>query len=291
MGDQRVNVAMYGYGGSEQPAGTYLADSINILSIDPRTGTTTTIPIPRDLWIAGLPELPHGGKVNEAFADGYARGGINEAGRLATKLLSAVTGLKIEHWMAIDFAGFREVVNAVGGVTLFNPKAFSYTTNEAKYLAGVFDAGTFAAGTLRLNGQQALMYARARYTSVPAEASDFARSVRQQRVLGALRVKVGASGLGALGPALAMMDALKGRLHTDLSAIDLFLLSSHLGADRRIELKEGVILEAARNDQGQYVLQVIGRSSPDDYGPLQAFLGTQLAKPIQSPSPTPTPPS
>ena len=151
--------------------------------------------------------------------------------------------------MAIDFAGFREVVNAVGGVTLFNPKAFSYTTNEAKYLAGVFDAGTFAAGTLRLNGQQALMYARARYTSVPAEASDFARSVRQQRVLGALRVKVGASGLGALGPALAMMDALKGRLHTDLSAIDLFLLSSHLGADRRIELKEGVILEAARNDQ------------------------------------------
>ena len=83
----------------------------------------------------------------------------------------------------------------------------------------------------------------------------------------------------------------RGRLHTDLSAIDLFLLSGHLGADRRIELKEGVILEAARNDQGQYVLQVIGRSSPDDYGPLQAFLLTQLAKPIPSPSPTPTPPS
>jgi LCP family protein required for cell wall assembly len=291
VGDQRVNVAMFGYGGSEQPAGTYLADSINILSIDPTTGTTTTIPIPRDLWIAGLPDLPHGGKVNEAFADGYVRGGINEAGRLATSLLSRVTGLRIEHWMAIDFAGFRGMVDAVGGVTLFNPKTFSYTTNEEKYLAGVFDAGTFAAGTLRLNGQQALMYARARYTSVPAEASDFARSVRQQRVLGALRVKVGASGIGALGPGLAMMDALKGRLHTDLSAIDLFLLSGHLGADRRIELAEGVILQAGRNDKGQYVLLVIGRSSPSDYAPLQAFLQTELAKPIPSPSPKPTPPT
>jgi LCP family protein required for cell wall assembly len=291
MGDHRVNVAMYGYGGTEQPAGTYLADSINILSIDPTTGTTTTIPIPRDLWIAGLSELPHGGKVNEAFAIGYARGGIDEAGRLATSLLSEVTGLKIEHWMAIDFAGFRTMVDAVGGVTLSNPTAFSYTTNEDKYLAGVFDAGSFAAGTLRLNGQQALMYARARYTSVPAEASDFARSVRQQRVLAALRTKVGASGLGALGPGLAMMDALNGRLHTDLSAIDLFLLSGHLGADRRVELAEDVILEATRNELGQYVLEVIGRSSPRDYAPLQAFLRTELAKPIPTPSPSPTVPS
>jgi LCP family protein required for cell wall assembly len=291
LGDQRVNVAMYGYGGSEQPSGTYLADSINILSIDPTTGTTTTIPIPRDLWIAGLPELPRGGKVNEAFADGFVRGGINEAGRLATRLLSEVTGLRIEHWMAIDFAGFRTMVDAVGGVTLSNPRAFSYTTNEDRYLAGVFDAGTFAAGTLRLDGQQALMYARARYTSVPGEASDFARSVRQQRVLAALRAKVGASGLGALGPGLAMMDALKGRLHTDLSAIDLFLLSGHLGAARRIELAEDVILQAGRNQLGQYVLLVIGRSSPSDYAPLQAFLRADLAKPMPTPSPTPIAPS
>jgi hypothetical protein len=193
--------------------------------------------------------------------------------------------------MAIDFAGFRTMVDAVGGVTLSNPRAFSYTTNEDRYLAGVFDAGTFAAGTLRLDGQQALMYARARYTSVPGEASDFARSVRQQRVLASLRAKVGASGLGALGPGLAMMDALKGRLHTDLSAIDLFLLSGHLGADRRIELAEDVILQAGRNQLGQYVLLVIGRSSPSDYAPLQAFVHAELAKPSPTPTPTPIAPS
>ena len=52
------------------------------------------------------------------------------------------------------------------------------------------------------------------------------------------------------------MDALKGTtqplMATDLSAIDLYLLSGHLAADRRIELSEGVILEATFNSAGQY---------------------------------------
>jgi LCP family protein required for cell wall assembly len=291
IGSDRVNVVMFGYGGSEQPAGTYLADSINIISIDPHSDTTITIPIPRDLWITGFPELPKGGKVNEVFADGYVSGGVDEAGHLATSLLSEVTGLKIEHWMAIDFAGFKAMVDAAGGVTLYNPIAFSYTTNEDRYLAGTFDAGTFPAGNLTLNGQGALMYSRARYTSVPAEASDFARSVRQSRVLAALRAKLGSGGIGALGPGLALMDALNGRMHTDLSAIDLYLLSGHLATDRRIELAEDLILEAARNEKGQYVLEVIGRTSPSDYAPLQAYLAAELAKPIPTPTPSASSPS
>ena len=72
------------------------------------------------------------------------------------------------------------------------------------------------------------------------------------------------------------MDALADRLQTDLSAIDLFLLSGHFDADRRIELSVGVILEASRNSAGQYVLVVIGRSAPDDYGPLHDYLREQL---------------
>lgn len=278
MGSDRVNVVMYGYGGPEHGGGSYLADSINIYSIDPATNTTTVIPIPRDLWIAGLPELPKGGKVNEAFAVGYQNGGIDEAGRLATSLLSEVTGLKIEHWLAIDFTGFRGMVDALGGITLVNPRAFSITWDENKYHAGVFDGGSFAAGTISLNGDGALSYARARYTDNPNESSDFARSVRQQAVLSALRAKLGAGGLGSLGPGLALMDALKGRMHTDLSAFDLFLLSGHLSALHRLELTEDVILKATRNNRGQYILAVIGRSSETDYAPLRAYIQAQLAK-------------
>jgi LCP family protein required for cell wall assembly len=293
MGNERVNVAMYGYGGSEHGGGSYLADSIMILSIDPKTDTTTMIPIPRDLWIEGLPEIPDNAKINEAFADGYVRGGVYESGRAATSVLSKITGLPIEHWMALDFAGFRAMVESVGGVMVDNPVAFGYTWSEDKYFAGNWDGGYFDAGPIFLDGTHALDYSRTRYTSVPAESSDFARSVRQQRVLVALRGKLGGGGLGSLGPGLAIMDALKGTteplMATDLSAVDLYLLSGHLGADRRIELSEGVILEATSNSIGQYILVVIGRASGTDYAPLQAYIQAELAKPLPTPTPSPSP--
>ena len=290
MGSERVNVAMFGYGGPEHGGGTYLADSIIVLSIDPQAKTTTMIPIPRDLWVQGVSELPKGAKINEAFADGYVRGGVAEAGRAATAVLSQVTGLKIDHWMAIDFTGFRKMVDTVGGVTVDNPVAFSYTWSEPNFHAKIWDAGSFAAGPITLNGEQALSYARSRYASVPAEASDFARSIRQQRVLAALRAKLGSGGLGSLGPGLAMMDALKGQMKTDLSAVDLYLLSGHLRADRYVQLTEGVILQATRNKIGQYILVVIGRRDGNDYGPLHAYLMTELARPVATPTPAPSGP-
>jgi polyisoprenyl-teichoic acid--peptidoglycan teichoic acid transferase len=290
MGSDRVNVAMYGYGGPAH-AGSYLADSIIILSIDPQTNTTTLIPIPRDLWVQGLPELPNNAKMNEAFADGYVRGGVMEAGRAATVVLSKVTGLTISHWMAIDFTGFKAMVDTVGGVTVNNPVAFGYTWSESHFHAGIWDGGHFDAGPIFLGGTRALDYARTRYTSVTAESSDFARSVRQQRVLVALKGKLGGGGLGSLGPGLALMDSLKGLLATDMSAIDLYLLSGHLTPDRRIELSEGVILEATSNSIGQYILVVIGRANGSDYAPLQAYLRSELARPLPSPSPSPLPSS
>jgi LCP family protein required for cell wall assembly len=284
-GNDRVNIVMFGYGGEEHTGGNYLADSIQILSIDPRDDATTIIPIPRDLWVEGYPGIPDNAKVNEAFAIGYQDGGIAEGAKLASAVLEYVTGLHIDHWMAIDFAGFREAIDAVGGVTIRNPTSFSFTKNEAQFQAGNWDGGTFPAGILHLDGTRALDYARARYTSVPEESSDFARSVRQQRVLSALRAKLGA-GIGSLGPGLSMMDALEGRMQTDLSAFDLFLLSSHLNPDRRIELKEEEVLEATSNTIGQYILVVIGRADATDYTPLKDYLQTELAKPIPSPTPS-----
>ena len=104
MGQRRVNVAMYGYGGPEHKGGTYLADSIMILSIDPKTNTTTMIPIPRDLWIQGLPEIPDNAKINEAFADGYVRGGVQAGGTP----LSPYQGHRAAH-RALDGARLRRV--------------------------------------------------------------------------------------------------------------------------------------------------------------------------------------
>ena len=287
-GKERVNVLIIGYSGDPKHGGTYLADSLNIVSIDPVTQKTTLIPIPRDLWIHGSKHLTNG-KVNLAFALGWDAGGWRRAGDTQAAVVAEVTGLRIDHWISIDFAGFSRVVDAVGGVTVNNPTAFKYTWSEQNFAAQHWSGGAFAKGTLHLTGAKALDYSRVRYTSVTAESSDFARSVRQQRVIVALRDEVG-SGIGALGPGLAMMDAVKGNLHTDLSAIDLFLLSGHLHADRRLELKEGVILVAGRNSEGSYILSPIGAKAEGDYAPLRRYIATQLAKPIPAaPGPSPTP--
>jgi LCP family protein required for cell wall assembly len=286
-GTTRVNVLMIGFSGQAQHGGTYLADSLNILSIDPVTNQTTIIPIPRDLWIQGLPELPRGGKVNEAFADGWKVGGWKQAGLVQAEVISKVTGLTIHHWVSIDFAGLSALVNAVGGVTVKNPRAFSYTWREGSYHEKRW-SGRFRKGTLHLNGPQALTYSRVRYTSVSAESSDFARSVRQERVLAALRNKLG-GGFGSLGRDLAAMDALSAHLKTDLSAFDLFLLSGHLHADRRLELKLGTVLAAGRNDAGSYILFPAAANRLGDYAPLRRFIAAELAKPIPTPRPSASP--
>ena len=275
-GSDRVNVLLVGYGGADHD-GAYLADSIQVLSIDPTTDTTTTIPIPRDLWIEGVGAYPRNGKVNEVFSTGHANGGLEEAGALLADVLSDVTGLRIEHWLSIDFAGFRDMIDAVGGVTIENPTEFSYTNNETDYANRNFNLGTFPAGELRLDGAQALAYARARYTDVPSESNDFARSVRQARILGALRDELGDGGIGSIVPGLRLMDAMEGRVRTDLSAIDLALLTSHLHSDRRIELSEDVVLRATTNTVGQYILIPVDWTGPGDYAVIRSYLADELS--------------
>lgn len=284
-GDDRVNVLLIGYGGPDH-SGPFLADSIQILSIDPQTDTTTTIPIPRDLWIEGVGAFPQNGKINEVFAAGEAEGGLERGGDLMAAVLSDVTGLEIGHWLSIDFTGFRDMIDAVGGVTITNPVAFSWATGSAGHQSGNW-AGSFAAGELELDGEQALAYSRARYTSVVDESTDFARSVRQSRVLAALRSELGGGGLGSLLPGLRLMDAMEGNVLTDLSVIDLFLLSSHLSSDGRIDVSDRTILVATTNTIGQYILIPNDWTGPGAYGGFRAFLADELARPIPTASPTP----
>lgn len=283
-GSDRVNVMMVGYGGGDHD-GAYLADSIQLLSIDPATDTTTTIPIPRDLWIEGAPTFGQNGKINEVFSIGHLRNGsIDEGARALAEVVTTVTGLQVDHWITIDFQGFQEMVDAVGGVTIDNPTPFCWTTIEQFHLEGRWEMGCFERGTLQLGGEEALTYTRARYTSEVAESTDFARSVRQGRIISALRSKLGDGGVFSVMPGLQLMDAMEGRVRTDLSVIDLFLLSSHLSSDRRVELVEDVVLTATTNTIGQYILIPVGWTGPGDYGTIQAYLETELAEPVTAPA-------
>jgi polyisoprenyl-teichoic acid--peptidoglycan teichoic acid transferase len=279
---ERVNVLLLGYS-DESRDGAYLSDSINVLSIDRETGVTSMIGIPRDLWVEGLPEVPDNMKINEAHRIGYYAGGLENGAELAARAVTYVTGLPIHGWVSLDFQGFEAMVDAIGGVTVTNPRAYSYAWSEADFLAQNW-AGSFDAGTLELDGREALTYARNRYTSVREESSDFARLVRQQRVLEAIRSEV--SGWQTLPTGLALSTALEGHMRTNMSVADLAMLAGKLKPDRRIDLAEDVILRASTNSIGQYILVVIGQTSPTDYAPLHAFVESELSAPLPTPAPT-----
>jgi len=280
---ERVNVLLLGYS-DESREGAYLSDSMNLVSIDRDSDKTTMIPIPRDLWIEGLPQVPQNMKINEALRIGYYAGGIENGAELAAEAVTYATGLPIHGWMALDFQGFQAMVDEIGGITIENPTAFEYTWDEDSWRAGQF-SGSFEAGALELDGREALDYARNRYTSVAEESSDFARLVRQQRVLQAIRSEV--SGWQALSKGLGLADSLQGHLHTNLPVADLGLLMGKLDVDHRLELAEDVILRASTNSVGQYVLVVIGQASATDYQPLHEYIRAELAKQPPLPSTEP----
>ena len=286
VGDEPINILIIGYGGPNHEGG-FLSDSMNIASIDPATDATTLIPVPRDLWVEGDPVIPDNGKVNQAFALGVADGGIDTGGDRAAELVSRLTGLDVSYWIALDFNGFAAMVDAAGGVTIENPVAFRYGGPDAS-TTGAWD-GAFASGLLTLDGEQALYYARTRYTDVVTESSDFARSARQQMILDALITKI-TDGLPASAPtALAVMDAASPHLRTNMSVVDLALFALNGRPDRRIELAEDEILQATTTTDGQYALIVIGRNDPADYEPLRHFIRERLAEPVGSPSPSAQP--
>ncbi len=269
---ERVNVLLLGYT-DETHGGAFLSDSMHVISIDKSTDTTTMIPIPRDLWVEGVAEVPQNMKANEAFRIGYYESGVENGAELAATAVSKVTGLTINGWISLDFRGFEAMVDAIGGISVENPRAFAYTWAEEDYLAGNFEF-SFDSGVLQLDGQRALDYARNRYTNVIDESSDFARSVRQQRVLSALKSEV--AGWQTLPKGLALADALGEHMHTNLPVIDLAMLADKLTPDRRVELQEGVILQATTNTIGQYVLVPIGQRSSDDYRPMHDWLADAL---------------
>nr|WP_235078849.1 LCP family protein [Amycolatopsis orientalis] len=111
-------------------------------------------------------------KLNTAYAVGGPQ--------CMTKVIQKVTGLRINHFVGIDFNGFKEMVDAVHGVTVHNEKPIDDTV-LGKVLAET--------GDVTISGDQALSYVRARHVKGDP-TSDYGRIKRQQAFIGALLKKV-----------------------------------------------------------------------------------------------------
>jgi LCP family protein required for cell wall assembly len=231
---ERINIALYGYGGSGHD-GAYLTDSIMVLSIQPRASgpaQIAEISVPRD-WMVPIPagSKPYYGRVNEAYSDGQNGGpvkaprfaGDNQGGgKLANQTLENVLGIKIGHFVGLDFQAFLAAVDSMGGVDVNVPNSFT----DDQYPHGECDKGDcaymtvhFTKGMQHMDGAHALIYARSRHAfDNPAESSNFARNHRQQLIINALKQKV--LSVGGIGKLPDLLNALGDHVLTDLGIAD-----------------------------------------------------------------------
>ena len=181
--DDRINILLLGMGGYGHD-GPMLTDTIILASIRPSDNKVALLSIPRDLIVP----LDNFGwrKINAANAYGE----MQEKGNgpeLARTTIENIFGIEIPYYVRIDFNGFKDIIDDVGGVELYVEKSFtdnSYPTEDYGY-----QVISFKEGWQQMDGDKALKYSRSRHGN-NGEGSDFARAKRQQKVLMSLKEKL-----------------------------------------------------------------------------------------------------
>jgi LCP family protein required for cell wall assembly len=229
----RTNLLIIGYGG-ENHEGAELTDSLAIVSLIPTDRHTTLIAIPRDLRVQYPPYSENYMKINAVYEnadDGKAD--HSKAASAITQQASLVTGMSIPFWMTIDFHGFRDFINAIGGIDINVPDAFTanYPKNDNDQIDASMITIHFKAGEQHMNGETAIRYARARYVLDNAnEGTDFARSQRQQLIIAAALAKLQPrlQHVSDWPQTLHMMAPLKQAIRTNMSLVDLTLFAQKM---------------------------------------------------------------
>ncbi|ANH36620.1 Biofilm regulatory protein A precursor [Nocardioides dokdonensis FR1436] len=220
--DGRFNVLLMG---GDSGAGRWglRPDSMTVASIDATTGRTVLISLPRNM--ENFP-FADGSVMAEQFPDGFDADYLNGVSTWAqdnTELfegsdnpgvdatvsaIEGITGLEISYWAMVNLQGFKDLVDAVGGVTL--------TVRQAIPVGGlgsdVYDY--IEPGTRRLSGFETLWYARAREGS-----DDYSRMARQKCVMNAMLQQV--SPQSALRNFESIAEASSEMISTNLPASEL----------------------------------------------------------------------
>ncbi len=219
----RLNVLLVGV--DQRPADrTFNTDTMIVASIDPTSGQVSMFSVTRDFEQIPLPPTwpaaaYFGGiypnKVNSIWT--YAEGAPNLfPGTDATRGVNALKGtlgymlgLQIPYYVEVNFSGFRQVVDTLGGATIdvqIPVTDYDYPTDNGRGAIKLY----IPPGIQHMSGEEALAYARSRHAT-----SDFDRSLRQQRVITSIRQQTDV--LSFLDPNKldALGQALRTAIHTD----------------------------------------------------------------------------
>lgn len=135
------------------------SDTLIVMAVNPKTQSVKMISIPRDTrtLIVGKGTQD---KINHSYAFGGAEMTVNT--------VENFLDIPVDYYIKMNMEGFKDIVDAVGGITVNNTFAFSQ------------DQYSFAKGTINLNGSEALAYARMRKQD---PNGDFGRNQRQRQVI------------------------------------------------------------------------------------------------------------
>lgn len=230
----RVNILLLGSDTDEKPVSAtnahplwgqnheYLAQTDIVVSIDTTTHEVDMLSFPRDYWI----NIPgHGmGKLDQAFSDG---GGVGRDYTLpgvdtSRQVFQHDFGIPINFYAWVGLDGFIKVVNTVGGVdvNVAHPIVDEHYPNDVGNTRGdpfAYKGIYIPDGPQHLDGATVLEYVRSRHADL---AGDFGRSVRQQQVLAALKLKLNNPNVFHELPQLA--KDLNGSVFTDMDLNKVF---------------------------------------------------------------------
>jgi len=167
--------------GGETPG---LSDTTILLHLSANRQFAYGVSLPRDAMVNRPACVKKGGHGTDPggltqFNAAYAIGGPT----CTVKTVESLTGIRIDHFVVIDFVGFKNMVNAIGGVTICVPDAVDDTVGNI----------SLPAGTYKVTGQQALDYVRVRH-DIGAPTGDIGRMKRQQSFIAAMIKKVVSAG-------------------------------------------------------------------------------------------------
>lgn len=250
-GQETVNFLLIG--SDRRPGGSFRTDTMVIAILRPNEGQVSLISIPRDLWVY-VPEWENQ-RINTAYQHGISVGYPGGGPGLLKDTILYNLGIRIDHTALVEFDGFRQIVDTLGGVDV--PVSCAYT--DWKIIDPSLDPQnennwylhTAGPGLIHMDGELALWYARSRQKS-----SDFDRGRRQQEVLRALFTQ--ALQTGTLTRIPELYNNLKDSVETDLNLADLLQLSLYApkmtSADIRSYYIRPPYVSSWITDAGAYVL-------------------------------------
>ncbi len=182
--NNRINILLLGLDGGSRRSGTYLTDTIILISINPKTYQTAILSIPRDLYVK-IPGTDYHTKINALYAYGLKNKNLSQdkSIKLIRTAVENITGETIPYYVIIDFSGFKKIIETLGGLNLEVPEDIK----DTHYPGPNYSYETFEIkkGWQHLDAETALKYARVRHV----KGGDFGRARRQQQIIAATKEK------------------------------------------------------------------------------------------------------